>query len=602
MSQVDNLLNSLSIDEEAVYTAEPAVEKHIVIGNDRFITVPDELKRIAVQYDHDIETVTFDCPRYWDNHDMSAMQIYINYLLPNGDPGSYIAKNIAVDGDLMHFDWTISRDVTPYKGNLSFLVCVKKTDTDGNEENHWNSELCRDLYISEGLECSETILSEYPDIITDLLTRMDTVEAVAVSYEEMEAAASAAEYAKSETLAMSRLVNENTRFIQNQVKTLGDSFANPIKRTARGDVIRVNDVSPIEHTAHVTVAGKNLFDVSKITATAESEYGYISEVGENYIVVTTPETYYGNGNCGLTLKLIDICPGLIAGEKYTLSGTSPSTNRCIYLRDSDRYWNFGTARTLTADDLQSRIAVYGLSAIHENGYGDCKIENLQLELGDTVTDYEPYIDPSTVTLNACSKNIAPITNVSDDCNGLTVTPNADGTITITGAITGDNPTHILYLSLFNADIRLKANHKYALTLLQDGVPYEGTIGTRVTYDSGTIEWNTLGNNSLDRTLNYIYLFHNSLPVGDTTKCGTYKLQLEVGEAATDWEAYKGTTYTPATDGTVDISAVYPTMTLYTNSDVNIDVEYNADSNVVVSEIHNTLNEILSRISDLEALH
>ena len=57
----------------------PNLEEHIKIGLDRHITVPESLKRIAVQYDHNVETVTFDCPRYWDGHDMSKMTVYINY-------------------------------------------------------------------------------------------------------------------------------------------------------------------------------------------------------------------------------------------------------------------------------------------------------------------------------------------------------------------------------------------------------------------------------------------------------------------------------------------------------------------------------------------
>ena len=73
MSLAESLLNSID---------ETTTEGHIVIGNDRYITVPDELKRLAVQYDHNIETVTFDCPRYWDGLDMSAMAVYINYMLP----------------------------------------------------------------------------------------------------------------------------------------------------------------------------------------------------------------------------------------------------------------------------------------------------------------------------------------------------------------------------------------------------------------------------------------------------------------------------------------------------------------------------------------
>ena len=56
----EELLDSLSEEEISAYTADSATEEHIVVGADRFITVPDSLKRIAVQFDHNIETVTFD--------------------------------------------------------------------------------------------------------------------------------------------------------------------------------------------------------------------------------------------------------------------------------------------------------------------------------------------------------------------------------------------------------------------------------------------------------------------------------------------------------------------------------------------------------------
>ena len=70
MSQATDLLNSLTDDQISAYSSNAGEEPHIVIGNDRFITVPESLKRIAVQYDHNVETVTFDCPRYWDDLDM----------------------------------------------------------------------------------------------------------------------------------------------------------------------------------------------------------------------------------------------------------------------------------------------------------------------------------------------------------------------------------------------------------------------------------------------------------------------------------------------------------------------------------------------------
>ena len=46
-----------------LFSASGIDEQHIIINSDRSITVPTELKNIAVQNDHNIETVMFDCPR-----------------------------------------------------------------------------------------------------------------------------------------------------------------------------------------------------------------------------------------------------------------------------------------------------------------------------------------------------------------------------------------------------------------------------------------------------------------------------------------------------------------------------------------------------------
>lgn len=171
MTLAEELLNSLTYSDAAMRTSEIDAEGHIVIDEDRYITVPDELKRLAVQYDHNIETVTFDCPRYWDDVDMSEMRIYINYSRADDYSGCYEAKNIHIDESdetIMHFDWTITRNVTDCPGKIKFLVCIKTADEEGNETTHWNSELCSECYISKGLECDETLLEQYPDIIYQL--------------------------------------------------------------------------------------------------------------------------------------------------------------------------------------------------------------------------------------------------------------------------------------------------------------------------------------------------------------------------------------------------------------------------------------------------
>ena len=194
MSQADELLELISNDGITALSADPSIEPHIVIDSSRNITVPGQLKRIAVQYDHNIETVTFDCPRYWDGHDMSTMTVYINYKRPDGKVGSYIANNVKIDDiddSIMHFDWTISNYCTMVSGSLMFLVCIKRTNSDGEEINHWNSELNTEMYVSKGLETENLVEESYPDIITQLLERMDVVEDAAGPIAENTALAAA---------------------------------------------------------------------------------------------------------------------------------------------------------------------------------------------------------------------------------------------------------------------------------------------------------------------------------------------------------------------------------------------------------------------------
>lgn len=169
MSQAEELLNSL--DDSGIETIATTDEEYIVIDKNRTITVPESLRRLGVQYDHNIETVSFKCPRTWDGHDMSEMAVYVNYLRPDGVKGKYPAANVQVADDTMTFDWVISSNVTQVKGTLSFLVCIVKTDEDGLEVQHWNSELNQECYISEGMECTESIIVGYPDVITHLLLR-----------------------------------------------------------------------------------------------------------------------------------------------------------------------------------------------------------------------------------------------------------------------------------------------------------------------------------------------------------------------------------------------------------------------------------------------
>ena len=177
MSQANELLNSLTEEELAAYGVGSEIEEHIIIDNNRRITVPAKLKRIAVETDHNIETVIFDCPRYWDEHDLSTFAVYINYTRSDGYEDCYPVNDITVEEDTMHFSWTISRNVTSTSGSITFSVCAKKTNSEGEETHHWNTEICTDMYVSKGLEVSEQWVGQTYDIVTQFILRLGDIDA-----------------------------------------------------------------------------------------------------------------------------------------------------------------------------------------------------------------------------------------------------------------------------------------------------------------------------------------------------------------------------------------------------------------------------------------
>lgn len=155
------------------------MHEHITIGANRVIVVPEAVKRIAVQFDHNIEVATFDCVRYWDGTDMSNMKIYIEYIRSDGVPGSTEAVDVVVDEidpSIMHFTWKVDRHTTMVSGKLQVKVCIRKVDAGGYEENHWNTEINNEMFVSMGFDIHELIKEVYPDEFAQLLNRMKEVE------------------------------------------------------------------------------------------------------------------------------------------------------------------------------------------------------------------------------------------------------------------------------------------------------------------------------------------------------------------------------------------------------------------------------------------
>ena len=155
----------------------------------RLVTVPDKYKKLGVESDEKVKRIWFRFPKLIGNNgvDLSAIGVRVNFRNANGEGDIYIVEDLTTDGDYVIFSWELTRKVTAYKGNVSFVVCAVKSATDGTIKNEWNTTLNKECEVLEGLEVSEQIAQENPDIIEYILANLGgsvSAEQIATAVEE----------------------------------------------------------------------------------------------------------------------------------------------------------------------------------------------------------------------------------------------------------------------------------------------------------------------------------------------------------------------------------------------------------------------------------
>jgi peptidoglycan/xylan/chitin deacetylase (PgdA/CDA1 family) len=152
--------------------AEPVNDIFQINPENRAITVPESEKIFGVANDGNTERKHFRCPKVvGDNIDLSTMHLYINYQNANGQKYPYLVEDVQTDGDYITFTWLIGPDVVAYKGQIKFIVCAKKGDGTIPE---WNTTIAEGTVL-EGLEATDEVVARNPDIIEQILTRLDSI-------------------------------------------------------------------------------------------------------------------------------------------------------------------------------------------------------------------------------------------------------------------------------------------------------------------------------------------------------------------------------------------------------------------------------------------
>ncbi len=375
-----------------------------------------------------------------------------------------------------------------------------------------------------------------------------------------------------------------------------------LKAEKSGETIRISDACELEQTADVSIASKNLIPISG-SLTTKTHNGVTYTVGTDGSITV-------NGTVGNTVNysyftVVQSFP-LITGKYYTLSGCPQN------LSDGKVMLKLGNPSGGTTIDgsLDTGSGVsFKLTTELANGYGciieirdtGTTVENIvfkpQLELGTSATEYTPHIsDISAVSVKKYGRNLInyPYVNSTKTTVGITFTDNGDGSVTANGTATNK-----AYFSVLDA--------AHAI-LLQPGTYFLSGNINGVKNAELYVNYRDENSNTkyaVDRGSGIAFTVKKqttasigiAISTGVTVNGIVFKPQLELADAATDYEPYKApVTYTPDSGGKVSgVKLGSDTATLMTHTDgVIINAKYKKDITKAFEELETKLtNAILS---------
>lgn len=558
----------------------------------RIINIPSSVKALGAVTDDKVHKLKFALPRHYGDVDFSTFDIKINYQNANGDGDVAAAGDIEITDEVIYFTWLVGRFAFVSAGSVSFGVEAKETDSNG------------------------TILREFntTDASLPVLESKNTAQATVEA--ERDAIAVAADEAIKRALDSELkgdpgytpvkgtdyfTPTEREEFADLVVNDAQGVFANAVKGTASGEIIRVDDVSPVEHTVKARVHGKNIIPYPYHRTSYTGHGGTFTVQSDGGIIASGTPTDY------VSLYLYSGKPLAMSGNiVFSASGEydNVSISMAIYdINDTILFtkeaWkeaapiyvnldNYPTAAKWLVFVKRSLVNIEMTGTIYP-----------QIEFATVPTGYEPYVDPASVTLTRCGKNLFEQRDNSQAVNGVTVTSNDDGSITYNGTATGTILSYLiqtgrkrqLCAGKYVISVGTKMPDKCALIFEHyNNNNWLGVIG-RIT---ATLHENV---NLTERSGNLACYI--KIDTGAILNNFTVYPQLEVGEVETKYEAPCHETYTPGADGTVDIVSTSPTMTLTTDTDgATIECEYSRDTGVVIASLAGKIAELESKINSL----
>lgn len=162
MPSVEELLSFAEDDANTRSTMDSRIE---IDADTRIIQMMPQDELFGVESDEKSERKYFKVPKIVGNGvDLSKLQLRINYQnaskIPSGKDMYIVTDATVYNDEWVYFSWELSRKVTQYKGNIYFIVCAVKADSNGNITNEWNTTLAEGKVL-EGLEVETSQEQQY---------------------------------------------------------------------------------------------------------------------------------------------------------------------------------------------------------------------------------------------------------------------------------------------------------------------------------------------------------------------------------------------------------------------------------------------------------
>lgn len=385
--------------------------------------------------------------------------------------------------------------------------------------------------------------------------------------------------------------------------------ANALKGSASGEIVTLNDVSPVAHEMRVGVRGKNLLNPDDYAGalyqtTLEGDvFTTTFEVNSLYLNAKKTVTHKAGT---YTVTLVPVSSGMYCNI-YIYSAAELSkliTSKTIQNKSEP------VSLTFTANDGFA-LCISGRECSEDNGKVGAGVFSykLMLEEGTSATAYAPYIDDvSSVNVLAHGKNLLDIHNRTKGkaTNGANTMQRTLETDKYYIGLTMNNYCYDYNVTLSEyADgvwrienkaagygvafpVAVKPNTNYYLSGVNDfvRVGFYDKDGNYIKYANGNTFFTTPSNCAI-ATICLVPLEMNT--AAEFSTC-----QLELGTTATEYEPYiDPVTHDVSADGSVEgVAARYPSTTLMTSqAGAVLDVTYNRDINKAFLELQKMIIEM-----------